>query len=136
MPIELTETELDERLMRLMQMHRGKQNAIERWELVRKVFGAGADIPRNDDNVYDREIRKSVNRLRSHGKFILDLGDGRGRFLSTSKAEYLAFRTSFVKPIKARADVIRAMDKYAMREYPDLLQPRLFEFDDLLQVNE
>ena len=128
---EFTDDELDERLKRLFVLHQGKENAVKRWILVTSVYGAGADMPQNDGNLQDRQIRYSVERLRSHGWLILDLGDGRGRYLCNSEEEYWEFRRSYLKPLRARAKVIRAMDKGAQLKYPDLMQPALFDLDEL-----
>lgn len=127
----LTDDELDERLKRLFVLHQGKEQAIKRWELVTSVYGVGADLPQNDDNLQDRGIRSAVERLRSHGWLILDMADGRGRYLCTTEEEYWEFRTRYLKPLRARANTIHSMDKAAVLKFPNLLQPSLFELDEL-----
>jgi len=134
--IQLTDDELDAKLKSLFSLHQGRQNAIERWALVLKIFGEGSDIPRTDDNLHDRAVRAAVQRLRSHGMFILDMNDGKGRFLAHSSKEYLDFRSSYLKPLRSRADVIRAMDKFAEQTWPNLLQPTLFDLDEFTRVLE
>jgi len=131
MPIQMNDEELDEKLTKLFALHQGKVNAIKRWDLVVKVFGAGADIPRTDANSQDRQIRDSVERLRNHGVLILNLNDGRGRYLAANEAEYLEFRNVYVKQVRSIAAVLRTMDKQAERVYPNLLQPALFDLDTL-----
>jgi hypothetical protein len=132
MPIKMTEEELDKTVKFFMRQHQGRENAVERWSLVVKVFGVGSDIPRTDDNPSDRLIREAVSRLRTHGVMICDMGDGRGRFVATTEDEWRAFRSSYLKPLVSRASVIRAMDKHAVKVWPNLLQPALFEIDDLM----
>lgn len=127
----ITDDELDERLKRLMQNHRGKERAIKRWDLVLSIFGAGADVPRTDKNTADRMIRDSVERLRNHGTLILNLNDGRGRYLCASEAEYWEFRNVYVKQVRSIAAAIRVMDRTAQRLYPDFAQPSLFDLDAL-----
>jgi hypothetical protein len=134
MPIQMTEQELDEKLERFFQLHKGRENAIKRWDLVVAVFGVGSDIPRTDANTCDRQIRDAVERLRSHGVLILNLNDGRGRYLCANEAEYHEFRSVYVKQVMSIAAVIRTMDKQATRVYPNLLQPSLFDLDALTMV--
>ena len=130
----LTDEQLDEVLKKLFALHQGKANAIKRWDLVIKVFGAGADLPRTDANNYDRQIRESVERLRNHGVLILNLNDGRGRYLAANEAEYMEFRNVYVKQVKSIAAVLRTMDKQAVRVYPSILQPALFDLDTVTNI--
>ena len=134
MPIQMTEQELDEKLEKLFQLHQGRENAIKRWDLVVAVFGVGSDIPRTDANTCDRQLRDAVERLRNHGVLILNLNDGRGRYLCASEDEYHEFRSVYVKQVKSIAAVIRTMDKQATRVYPNLLQPSLFDLDALTMM--
>lgn len=131
MPIQLTEDELDERLRKLFSLHQGRENAIDRWDLVRRIFGETADIPRNDDNVQDRMIRAAVQRLRHGGLMVLDMNDGKGRFVAQDAEEYRSFRARYLQPLKSRAELIRAMDRHAAHFWPNMLQPSLFDLDSL-----
>ena len=132
----LTDEQLDGILTKYFQLHQGKAQAIKRWDLVIKVFGEGSDLPRTDVNGYDRQIRDGVERLRNHGVLILNLNDGRGRYLAANEAEYLEFRNVYVKQVKSIAAVLRTMDKQAVRVYPSILQPALFELDELTRSIE
>jgi hypothetical protein len=136
MPITLTDDELDARLKSLFHVHQGKANAIKRWDLVIALFGAGSDLPRTDGNGYDRQIRDGVERLRNHGVLILNLNDGRGRYLAASETEYLEFRNVYVKQVRSIAAVLRTMDKAAVRVYPNILQPALFDLDSMTRSFE
>ncbi len=136
MPMPLTDDELDERLTKLFALHRGKENAVKRWDLVVKLFGEGSDIPRTDGNTYDRQVRDAVERLRNHGVLILNLNDGRGRYLAANEDEYLEFRNVYVKQVKSIAAVLRVMDKQAVRVYPNILQPALFDLDSMTRMLE
>ena len=133
---QFTDDELDDKLKRFLQLHQGKENAIKRWELVIAIFGPGADVPRTDGNTSDRQIRDAVERLRNHGYLILNLNDGRGRYLSANGAEYLEFRNVYVKQVKSIAAVLRTMDKQAVRVYPNILQPALFDLDSVTRILE
>jgi hypothetical protein len=129
--LTLSDDELDKKLERIFVWHQGKEKAIKRWDLVVEVFGPNSDLPRNDTNTYDRQVRDAVERLRNHGWLILNLNDGRGRWLCASEQEYWEFRSVFVKQVKSIAASIRAMDKTAALKYPNLLQPSLFDLDEL-----
>ena len=136
MPIPLTDEQLDAKLKQLFTWHQGKERAIKRWDLVIAIFGAGSDIPRTDANGHDRQIRDGVERLRNHGVLILNLNDGRGRYLAANEAEYLEFRNVYVKQVKSIAAVLRTMDKQAVRVYPNINQPALFDLDELTRIVE
>ena len=110
--------------------HQGRENAIKRWDLVVKIFGVGSDVPRDDDNLQDRSIRAAVERLRRHGVLILDMNDGRGRFLCRAEEEYWDFRNRYLKPLRARADTIKLLDKAARVTFPNLMQPALFDLEE------
>jgi len=133
---QFTDDELDDKLKKFFQLHQGKANAIKRWDLVIAIFGLGADVPRTDGNTSDRQIRDAVERLRNHGYLILNLNDGRGRYLSANGAEYLEFRNVYVKQVKSIAAVLRTMDKQAVRVYPNILQPALFDLDAVTRILE
>lgn len=136
MPITLTDDELDERLKRIFANHQGKDSPIKRWDLVVEAFGAGSDLPRTDANTSDRMVREGVERLRNHGWLILNLNDGRGRFLCVSEREYWEWREVALKQVKAIAGTVRAMDKAATHKFPNLLQPSLFDLDEVTRVIE
>lgn len=131
-----TEDELDEIVKRFFKLHEGKESAIKRWDLVVAIFGPGADVPRTDGNTSDRQLRDAVERLRNHGVFIVNLNDGRGRYLAANEDEYLEFRNVYIKQVKSIVAVVRAMDKAAVHVYPSLLQPTLFDMDDLTRTVE
>lgn len=122
----------DRTVLHILLRHQGKANAIDRWELVKDVFGEPV-LPafQNDDNLSDRDIRYSVGRLREAGHLICDLGNGKGRWMAANEEEWWEFYSYYVKPIKSRAEVIRAMKKAALDRWPDLMQPTLFDLDSL-----
>ena len=82
----------------------------------------------------DTDLDLLVNSV-GQGTFCF-LNDGKGRFLAHSSKEYLDFRSSYLKPLRSRADVIRAMDKFAEQTWPNLLQPTLFNLDEFTRVLE
>ena len=120
--------ELDREVRFVLGMHVGQMNAIERWDLVERVFGEVVPMElRNDDNLQDREIRYSVGRLREQGLLICDLGDGGGRWTAANETEFWKFYSYYTKPIEARARVARKMKEAAARMLPNLNQPSLFD---------
>ena len=130
-----TDEQIDREVLYILLAHQGKDNRIDRWDLVEKVFGVPvpADL-QNDDNILDRTIRYSVGRLRAAGHLICDLGDGSGRWVAASETEFWEFYSYYVKPIKARADVAKAMKKAAADKWPDLMQPSLFDLSAMESV--
>ena len=128
----MTNDELDRTVLHILLRHQGKDSRIGRWELVEEVYG-GPVLPvyQNDDNFYDREIRYSVGRLRTEGHLICDLGDGAGRWMAANEKEFWEFYSYYVKPIKSRAETIRAMKKAAEQKWPNLMQPSLFDMAEM-----
>lgn len=128
----LTNDELDKAVLWILLRHQGKANRIERWELVEQVYGEPVPMnERNDDNLLDREIRYAVARLRLDGKLICDLGDGSGRWMAATEKEFWEFYGYYIRPIKTRADVARALKKAALEKFPNLMQPSLFDAIDM-----
>lgn len=135
MTTPMSDEELDRAITFEMSYHEGKQNRIDRWDLVEKVFRV--QVPpqeRNDDNLLDRAIRMSVSRLRSKGWLICDLGDGQGRYMAQSVDEFWEFYSFFVKPIRSKAETARAMKEFAKRRWPNLLQPSLFDLGEIARM--
>ncbi len=131
----MTNEALDRDVLHILLLHQGKSNRIGRWELVERVFG-GPVLPefQNDDNLYDRDIRYSVGRLRAAGYLICDLGDGTGRWMAANEKEFWEFYGYFVKPIKSKAEVARALKKSAQQKWPNLMQPSLFDAVELEMI--
>lgn len=127
---------LDHQVLFILEMHKGKANRIDRWDLVEKVTGERVPEPfRNDDHPADRDIRYSVGRLRKAGHLICDLGDGSGRWMAANEAEFWEFYRYYVKPIEARAEVARALKAAAREQFPNLLQPSLFGSNDSMEFS-
>jgi hypothetical protein len=117
--------EVEECVMRELQGRCGQAWAVERWELVRRVFGDGADIPRNDSNLADRVVRRAVEALRGRGLLVCNLGEGSGWFLAGSPQEYQAFRAAYGSHAFPILENIREMDRTAKQTWPNALQPKL-----------
>jgi chromosome condensin MukBEF MukE localization factor len=126
MNIKLTDDQLDKEVLFQLKLHQGAAHPLGRWEMVVKIFGTGADFPQDDSNVYDRQVRESVARLRKSGMLICDMGDSRGRFLATSAQEYQAFRRYYGAQAFEKLETIREMDRAADEQFPNRLQPALF----------
>jgi hypothetical protein len=132
-----TDSQLDYEVAGILQFHRGRQNPIDRWELVRRIFGNSADEPQTDDNLYDRRIRESVERQRPT-LLICDMGDGRGRYLATSWKEYVEFHRHYLKRAWPLIKTGNAMLETAKRNFAseyeawkrDEQQPALFDLTD------
>jgi hypothetical protein len=123
---------LDRSLLYILNQHIGKDRAVERWELVETVFGERVpEHMRHDDNLDDREIRYAIGRLRKQGYLICDMGNGNGRYLASNENEFWEYYGSYVKPIRERAEVARAMKKAALKRWPNALQFSLFNFEDV-----
>lgn len=130
---KLDEKQLDTEVEFHLKQHVGKRNPMDRWELIERVFGNGASYPRNDNNVFDRRIRDSVERLRKR-LLICDMGDGRGRYLAANYGEFVEFNAKYVSRAYPIMQTSAAMEKLAAAAFPDQylehkrdqLQPSLF----------
>ena len=128
-----TDEQLDREVAFLLRSHRGKANAINRWDMVEYLFGVGTSYPRNDSNYPDRRIRESIERLRK-SMLICDMGDGSGRFMAANYAEYLEFRAKYISRAFPIMQTAAAMDAVAREAFTDeyiehqreKLQPSLF----------
>jgi len=122
---KLTDEQLDQEVLYWLKQHKGKQNPMGRWELVERIFGMEAARVQSDDNLFDRQIRESVARLRRSGVLICDMGDGHGRYLAATVEEYQTFRQYYGSGAFEKLATIREMDKAAEGEWPNALQMRL-----------
>lgn len=114
----LTEQSLDREVIFHMYQHKGRENRIERWELVRKVFGneaAPTKAEETDGNVYDRQVRDSLERLRrarpSH--LICNLGDGKGYFISQTREEYETWKKYYLGSSFLKLQIVSMTDDAA-----------------------
>jgi hypothetical protein len=125
--------ELDRNVLFEIRFHRGESNAVDRWELVEKVFMTHVpEHERNDQNTFDRQIRESVERLRERGHLIGDMRKGAGRYMIETEQEFWRFYNIYVKPLKKGWNTAHAMREAAREQFPNLLQPSLF---DALEVS-
>jgi hypothetical protein len=124
---QLSNEELDRRVLFELGFHHGEENAVNRWELVEKVFHVQVpEDERNDDNLLDRDIRYAVSRLRKRGELIGDLGNGAGRYMIRTEGEFWKWYGYYVKPMAERRQIAEAMKDAAKEKFPSLLQPSLF----------
>ena len=73
----MNHSEVEDCVTKELQGRRGVGVAIERWDLVQRVFGPGADIPRTDRNRADRAADEKAARLETKG--MLDESPSRAR---------------------------------------------------------
>lgn len=104
--------EIDRQVLFQLNFHHGKDRAIPRWDLVRKVFGEDAVTGEtmNDDNPSDRATRNSIERLRHKGNHICNLGDGKGYFIASTRAEYEQFKKYYLGASWNKFENVNHMD--------------------------
>lgn len=124
-PARLTDEQLDQRVTAAFVFYVGKDHPIGRWELVAHIFGAAAAFPQDDSNMYDRQIRESIARLRRGGALICNMGDGRGMYIAANQEEYNEFRAYYGSAAFEKLEIIRGMDAAANEQFPDRLQMKL-----------
>jgi hypothetical protein len=114
MPMDyLSEMELDRAVLFVLHQHVGKDNAIERWSLDEKIFGADVAIEplRNNNNIYDRQVRDSIERWRSQGQHICNMGAG--YFVAKTRDEYNAFKAKYLSAAYKQLQNASMMDMTA-----------------------
>ena len=117
--------ELDGYVLFVLNMHRGEQNAITRWALVKRIYGEGAadEDTQNDDNLYDRAVRKSIERLRQQGQHICNRGNGAGYYVAATREEYERFKQYYLGPSYPKFQAVQVMDAAADARWGKLQRP-------------
>lgn len=118
MPIKTYHSEkaLDAQVLFLLYQHKGKDNAINRWQLVRSVFGdeaVPASADQSDGNLYDRQVRERIERWRPQGHFICNRGDGKGYYIATSRPEYEEWKKYYLGPSYTKFTTTSRLDELA-----------------------
>ena len=131
-----TKDQLDDEIRYQLYQHLGRGNAIDRWDLVRAVFGKDAALalvdmhPQDmdesgDHNRFDRRIRDGIERLRNNGHMICNMGSGDGYYIAATIEEYQEFRLKYGRHAFPIIQTIRRMDETAKQKWPNPLQPSL-----------
>jgi len=120
----LSKDELDHDLLYVLMQHQGAGNAIDRWDLVERLYGEKQQTE-SDDNSQDRAVREGIERLRHAGHMICNMGDGSGYYIAGTVEEYQAFRNKYGAHAFPIMEAIREMDRAANERWENPLQPRL-----------
>ena len=133
-----TEEALKRELIFVLYQHKGHANAIDRWSLVRRMFGDEA-VPsaseETDSNPCDRRVRETIEELRNppHLHFICNLGEGSGYFIAKDRAEFEKWKQYYLGASYKKFITMRALDPKAdetwgrVPKQPDPLP--LFDYD-------
>ena len=122
----LSDDALDHEVLYQLMQHIGQQNAIERRTLMERVYGLGLTVPADlDANIFDRQVRRSIERLRHQGHLIANMGNGDGYYVISKLEEYQAFRAMYVSHAVPIMEAARQMDREAERKWPNPAQPRM-----------
>lgn len=110
-----SELELDHAVHFAMYMHKGQANAIPRWELVRRIYGEECVTAetQDDDNLYERSVRNSLERWRAKGHHFCNMGHGEGYYVANDREEYEAFKRYYLGAALRKLQVTSAMDEMA-----------------------
>ena len=99
-------------ILRMLERHRGRPNAISRHDLVKAVHMYGAS---------ERQVREYIKQLRRAGHLIGSApGSDGGYYLITSLEEFNDFMcTEFVAKIKDMSQTANAMNHAARKQFKD-----------------
>lgn len=113
---------LDRQILRILQLHRGRDNAIGRDQLVAGVRISGFR------RIDERQVREMIKQLRRAGHLIGSAaGGGGGYYLIASQAEFEEFaQQEYKAKISDMAETLRAMQLTAENLWGPHLQPTLF----------
>lgn len=113
-----TSEALRRELIYALYQHKGRANAIDRWSLVRRIFGEEAVTSKaeeTDSNTYDRRLRDEIEILRKppFSHFVCNMGDGSGYFIAHDREEYERWKKYYLGPTYEKWIVVNAMDPIA-----------------------
>ena len=94
-----TLNQLDAEVLFVLMMHRGENNAIQRWSLIKRIYGDDVETDEIDNNnLYDRAVRNSIQRLRESGQHICNRGNGAATTSPTAATSTNASRNTTSDP--------------------------------------
>jgi hypothetical protein len=64
MEMNQDKTQVEVKVRSILSFHKGKANAVSRWQLVEQVFGREAAANRSNNNPFDRQIRIVIEKYR------------------------------------------------------------------------
>lgn len=109
-----TLNQLDAEVLFVLMMHRGENNAIQRWSLIKRIYGDDVETDEIDNNnLYDRAVRNSIQRLRESGQHICNRGNGAGYYIADSRDEYERFKEYYLGPAYPKFIAAKKMDEAA-----------------------
>jgi len=95
MVTEKSKEEVEREVRSIMTFHKGKAQAISRWELVERVFGREAALNRGNNNPFDRQIREVIEQYREIDLIVSSSG---------SSGYYLAMDMNDIETIASEYD--------------------------------
>lgn len=118
--------ELDRTVLRILQGHVGKEQRIDRFELVRRAYGLDPHpaFPLEGElvsvQVFDRRVRESIERLREKWVILSSSGSG-GYWLPESEAE----AADFIAEMESRAMKMLQTTARMKRNLREQFEPRV-----------
>lgn len=111
---------LERAILRALEAHRGRKNAIGRNRLTEAVRRLGQPAS-------ERQVREAIKHLRRQGYLICSApGDDGGYYWADTLEEYYEFRRmEYAAKIADMSETLRAMDRSAERIFGDSIQMRL-----------
>ena len=80
----------------ILSLHKGKENAISRWALVTRIFGAEAAANRGNNNPFDRQIREVIEQYREID-LIVSSSSAAGYYLAADMNDIETIATEYDK---------------------------------------
>ena len=116
MDLGKTKSEVEAEVRGILAMHRGKEQAISRWELVERVFGREAARERGNNNPFDRQIREVIEKYRDVD-LIISTSSASGYWIAADMNDVMLIADEFEKRslkmlAKKQKIVARGMEKF------------------------
>lgn len=114
--------EVEQEVRGILSFHKGRENAISRWQLVEIVFGREAAADRGGNNPFDRQIRKVVEKFRDVD-MICSTSGARGYWIASN-----------MNDIEELADVFEKMAKGYLKKKARIIEHGQREFGGQMEL--
>jgi hypothetical protein len=91
-----TKEDVERDVRSILSFHKGKENAVSRWQLVEQIFGREAAANRSNNNPFDRQIRQVISDWRDID-FIVSTSGQEGYWIAADYADVELLASEYEK---------------------------------------
>lgn len=100
----------------ILSFHKGKDNAVSRWELVTRIFGQEAAANRGNNNPFDRQIRQVIEQYRETD-LIVSSSSGAGYYLAADMNDIEVIAGEYDRRSVKMLETARNLRKRGMEKF-------------------